>query len=105
MYTAIAPTTYNTLHTTESYVSTDRFSFIKMNKNLILLLITIGCSFGSSLGTTVEENPQSINATDGLKKLSRRKRYLAFPEGSSFSVCVVIIRLIEHYPQLIVPVY
>lgn len=45
-----------------------------------------------SFGMTTEENGKNLNvSSDGLKKLSRRKRYMAFPEGSSFSV-----RIFEH---------
>ncbi|KAG4065114.1 hypothetical protein HA402_007511 [Bradysia odoriphaga] len=55
-----------------------------MNRNLILFIITFGCLCGFSTGTTLAENVTSSG--DGLKKLSRQKRYMAFPEGSSFSV-------------------
>lgn len=58
-----------------------------MNKKIILFIITIGYSLGLSMGAMMEENGYStLNASDGLKKLSRRKRFLAFPEGSSFAV-------------------
>lgn len=60
-----------------------------MNSKILLSLITIGFSVGVSMGMTIEENGQSINASsDELKKLSRRKRYMAFPEGSVFAVSI-----------------
>lgn len=59
-----------------------------MNKNVLLWLIVIGCSLGVSMGVMVDENENSTSVlvAQGTKKLSRHKRYLAFPEGSSFSV-------------------
>lgn len=59
-----------------------------MNKNVLLWLIVIGCSLGESMGMVEEnENSTSVMIADrGAKKLSRHKRYMAFPEGSSLSV-------------------
>lgn len=63
-----------------------------MNKNVLLWLIVIGCSLGVSMGMVDENENENKNSTTviadhGTKKLSRHKRYMAFPEGSSFSVC------------------
>lgn len=58
-----------------------------MNKNVLLWLIVIGCSLGVSMGMMkTTENSTSVLADQGTKALSRHKRYMAFPEGSSLSV-------------------
>lgn len=65
-----------------------------MNKNVLLWLIVIGCSLGVSMGMVSENSENGIEnktstavmADYGTKKLSRHKRYMAFPEGSSLSV-------------------
>lgn len=64
---------------------------MKMNKNVLLWLIIIGCSLGVSLGMVSENEIENRTSTAVMvdhrtKKLSRQKRYLAFPEGSSISV-------------------
>lgn len=61
-------------------------------------MIVVGCLFEFSMGITMEENEQSVNASDGMKKLSRRKRYMAFPEGSSFSVRITTTSLHTYLP-------
>lgn len=80
-------------HTTSSYAEYcfNFFENLKMEKKNLFFLITIAYSLGASMGMTMEDNGQSVNASsDGLKKLSRRKRYMAFPEGSSFSVRILV---------------
>ncbi|KAG4065212.1 hypothetical protein HA402_007609 [Bradysia odoriphaga] len=59
-----------------------------MNKNALLWLIVIGCSLGVSGMVSENENKTStaVMADHGTRKLSRHKRYMAFPEGSSLSV-------------------
>lgn len=58
-----------------------------MNKNILLWLIVIGCSLGVSTEMVKEnENSENAIADHRTKKLSRQRRYVAFPEGSSFSV-------------------
>lgn len=60
-----------------------------MNKNVLLWLIVIGCSLGVSAGVMENENSQTAIAERQTKKLSRQRRYVAFPEGSSFSVSLL----------------
>lgn len=71
-----------------------------MNKKFIFLLISLGCSLGVSMGMTMEENKQ-ITGYDGTRKLSRHKRYLAFPEGSSFSVRILNVMIVILIAKLI----
>ncbi len=68
-----------------------------MNKNVLLWLIVIGCSLGVSMGMLDENRIENKNSTaaviaadHGTKTLSRHKRYMAFPEGSSLSVSIII---------------
>ncbi|KAJ6635899.1 hypothetical protein Bhyg_14485 [Pseudolycoriella hygida] len=58
-----------------------------MNKNVLFWLIVIGCLLDESLGmVNGDKNATTVLAERETKKLSRHKRYMAFPEGSSLSV-------------------
>ncbi|KAJ6633545.1 hypothetical protein Bhyg_16194 [Pseudolycoriella hygida] len=57
-----------------------------MSNKIIFVALLICYSLDFVIGMKIEENGQISNASDGLKTLSRHKRYMAFPEGSSFSV-------------------
>lgn len=62
-----------------------------MKKYLFLFFIAI--ELAVSMEIAMEGNAQNITAdvqiADEPKKLSRHKRYMAFPEGSSFSVRIL----------------
>lgn len=73
----------------------------KMRENILLCLIVTGCSLVASqsvLTDTLKENTnfQSASENSRTRKLSRHKRYLAFPDGSSFAVIIIWVMLRQH---------
>lgn len=59
---------------------------------LVAVAILVSLDYSSALTFTQPDDPvnstlaQDIDTSRSLKKLSRSKRYMSFPEGSSFSV-------------------
>lgn len=70
---------------------------MKCDPNLyIFLIVTIKCVLGDQQQVLTGANNGIDNSTemylvDSTKILSRRRRYVAFPEGSSFSVRILLI--------------
>lgn len=61
------------------YDSLQSFISMLLNMNLLAILLLVGCFIELS-------NAKGVRRSASSKILSRKRRYVTFPEGSSFSV-------------------